>query len=104
MTYEIIKTNDGYMILTRPATDYLHDSNGDNLWDTHAEAQAVIDKMPKLKTYRITASITTYCYANVEAASEEEAYEIAQGMDGGEFTTDPMRGDWSINSVHEAEE
>lgn len=57
-----------------------------------------------MKTYRITASFTTYCYANVEANSEDEAYEIAQGMDGGDFTPDPMRGDWSIDSVYEAEE
>jgi hypothetical protein len=57
-----------------------------------------------MKTYRIVASMTTYCYANVDAESEDEAYTIAQGMCGGDFTTDPMRGDWSIDSVYEAEE
>jgi hypothetical protein len=57
-----------------------------------------------MKTYRITASMTTYCYATIEADSEDEAYEIARGMDGGDFTPDPMRGDWSIDSVYEAEE
>ena len=57
-----------------------------------------------MKTYRIVASMTTYCYANVEAENEDAAYAIAQDMDGGDFTTDPMRGDWSIDSVREAEE
>ena len=56
------------------------------------------------KVYRVTASMTTYCYATIEAESEDEAYEAARGMDGGDFTPDPMRGDWSINSVYEAEE
>ena len=56
-----------------------------------------------MKTYRIVATMTTYCYANVEADSEDEAYEIARGMDGGDFTPDPMRGNWSIGSVTEAE-
>jgi hypothetical protein len=58
-----------------------------------------------MKTYKVTASFTTYCYANVEAESEEEAYAIAIEMDGGDFTTDSMSsGDWSIDSVYEAEE
>jgi hypothetical protein len=62
------------------------------------------NERPTIKVYRVVASMTTYCYANVEAESEDEAYAIAQSMDGGDFTTDPMRGDWSINSVYEAEE
>ena len=38
----IIKTNDGYMV-ELPNGDYLCDVNGDNLWDTHAEAEATIN-------------------------------------------------------------
>ena len=37
---EIIKTNDGYMVQL-PNGDYLHDANGDNLFDTFVEASAL---------------------------------------------------------------
>jgi hypothetical protein len=37
---EIIKTNDGYMV-QQNGEDYLCDANGDNLWDTYEEAEAV---------------------------------------------------------------
>jgi hypothetical protein len=37
---EIIKTNDGYMV-QKDGEDYICDANGDNLWDTYAEAEAV---------------------------------------------------------------
>jgi hypothetical protein len=37
---EIIKTNNGYMV-QQNGEDYLCDANGDNLWDTYAEAEAV---------------------------------------------------------------
>ena len=41
MKYQIIKTNDGYMIELANG-DYLHDKSGDNLWDTRSEAEAII--------------------------------------------------------------
>ena len=37
---EIIKTNDGYMV-QKDGGDYICDANGDNLWDTYEEAEAV---------------------------------------------------------------
>jgi hypothetical protein len=37
---EIIKTNDGYMV-QKDGEDYICDANGDNLWDTYEEAEAV---------------------------------------------------------------
>ena len=37
---EIIKTNDGYMVQLLNG-DYLHDANGDNLFDTFVEASAL---------------------------------------------------------------
>jgi hypothetical protein len=37
---EIIKTDDGYMV-QKDGEDYICDANGDNLWDTYAEAEAV---------------------------------------------------------------
>jgi hypothetical protein len=54
-----------------------------------------------MKTYRVTALMTNYCYATVDAESEDEAYDIARGMCGGDFTSDPMRGDWSIGEIIE---
>ena len=106
---EIIKTNDGYMVQHTKGElegECVCNADGDNLFDTYREAEAVFyghANTPK-KTYRVCASMTLYSYANVEAESEDGAYEIARGMDGGDFTTDPMRGDWSIDSVYEAEE
>jgi hypothetical protein len=39
---KVIKTNDGYMV-EQDNGDYLCDANGDNTWDTHSEAEAVIE-------------------------------------------------------------
>lgn len=38
---KVIKTTDGYMV-ELPDGDYLCDVNGDNLWETRGEAEAVI--------------------------------------------------------------
>lgn len=40
-TQRIIKTNDGYMI-EKPDGDYMCDTNGDNLFDTYAQAEQVL--------------------------------------------------------------
>ena len=42
---EIIKTNDGYMV-QKDGEDYICDANGDNLWDTYEEAEAVFYGTP----------------------------------------------------------
>jgi hypothetical protein len=53
-----------------------------------------------MNTYRVTASYITYCYAEVEAESEDEAFDLARDMDGGEFDSDSNEdGDWNIESV-----
>jgi hypothetical protein len=56
-----------------------------------------------LNKYRVTASYTVYCYATVEARSEDEAYEIADQMDGGDFDpeTNEASSDWQIAKVVE---
>ena len=43
ISYEIISTNDGYMVeeLSDDA-EYIHAPNGDNLFDTYAEACTVL--------------------------------------------------------------
>ena len=56
-----------------------------------------------MKQYKVTACYTVYCYATVEAGSEDEAYEIARDMDGGDFDPedDFALSDWHIDSVKE---
>lgn len=54
-----------------------------------------------MKTYKVIASYRTIVYANIEAENEDEAYDIARDMDGGEFQ--PLAGDdlsdWSIDDI-----
>jgi len=96
---EIIKTNDGYMV-QKDGEDYICDANGDNLWDTYEEAEAVFWGVPKLKKYKVWAKSTTYLYAYVEAEDDSQAWDKALAMDGSEFIghTD---GDWDIESTEE---
>ena len=54
-----------------------------------------------MKKYRITASYLTYCTAEIEAETEDQAREIAHDMDGGDFESSRDCSDWSINEVTE---
>ena len=54
-----------------------------------------------MKKYKVTACYYTYCTAVVEAETEDEAYNIAQEMDGGSFKESGELGDWHINDVQE---
>lgn len=44
--------------------------------------------------YKVYYEQSSYLYAEVEANSPEEAYEIAELMDGGEFTEDICSAEW----------
>jgi len=55
-----------------------------------------------MKRYRIYAAYDTYCEAEIEAESEDQAYDIAKQMDGGEFISRDS-GDWRILDVEEVE-
>jgi hypothetical protein len=57
-----------------------------------------------MKKYKITAYYYTYCYAEVEATDEDQAYDIARDMDGGSFSSSADKGDWRIVGVEEIEE
>ena len=46
-----------------------------------------------MKKYRVYAKYVTRCYLDVEANSEEEAYEKAEEADGGDFEMGVDR-DW----------
>lgn len=51
------------------------------------------------KKYRVWAKMTSYSYLDVEAKSEDEAINIANETDGGEFiptTSEDSAGDWKI--------
>jgi len=50
----------------------------------------------KKKRFKVQAEVITYCYVVVEADSAEEANEIADGMDGGDFITKEKGGDFNI--------
>ena len=43
MTYKIIQTNDGYMVEDVHNGDYLHDSNGDNLFNSYDYALTLLE-------------------------------------------------------------
>jgi len=54
-----------------------------------------------MKKFKVTACYYTYCTAEVEAENEDQAYEIAKDMDGGDFTESRDNYDWHINEVKE---
>lgn len=56
-----------------------------------------------MKKFRITASYTVFCYATIDAEDEDQAYDIARDMDGGDFEPERDSGisDWYINEVRE---
>lgn len=56
--------------------------------------------MAKKKTYRVWAECISYCYLDVEAESEEEAKDIADEADGGDFMPTPD-GEWHITEAIE---
>lgn len=55
-----------------------------------------------MKKYRVWAKSIGYCYLDVEAENEEEAFAKAYETDGGEYTEDS--GDWEYGEIMEVEE
>jgi hypothetical protein len=53
-----------------------------------------------MKTYKVTASFSTYCQVFIEAESLEEAIELAHEMDGLTFRPDGQDF-WQIEDVEE---
>ena len=56
-----------------------------------------------MKKFKVLASYRTYVYVIVEAENEDQAYEIARDMDGGDFERDKGDdlSDWSIDDIQE---
>jgi len=57
-----------------------------------------------MKTYKVIACYFTYCTAEVQAENEDQAYQIAREMDGGDFKESNELGDWHINDIQEIEQ
>lgn len=54
-----------------------------------------------MKKFKITASYVSYCTAEIEAETQEEAERLAHDMDGGDFTPAQDNDDWTIETVRE---
>ena len=54
-----------------------------------------------MKKYLVIATMYTKLEAIIEAESIEQAQEIAEDTDGGQFTEVPHAGDWEIYSIKE---
>jgi hypothetical protein len=57
-----------------------------------------------MKTYKVKATMKTYLITEIEAENEEEAWEIANDLDGGLFEEVPYTGGWDVTDVIELEE
>ena len=52
-----------------------------------------------MKTFKVYAEMTTTHFVLVEAENEAQAFFIARGLDGGDFTEcnySNFNGDWSV--------
>ena len=54
-----------------------------------------------MAVYRVWAESITDVYIDIEAESEEKAFEVAKELDGGEFHE--CGGDWQFGAVYEVE-
>lgn len=54
-----------------------------------------------MKTYRVTASYRTFCTVEIEAKNQDEAYQIAQDLDGSVFESTIDPDDWQIEHIEE---
>jgi hypothetical protein len=46
---EIMRTNDGYMVLDTQTDEYLHDSNGDNCFNFYEQAKILAHDLVKTR-------------------------------------------------------
>ena len=51
------------------------------------------------KKFRVFAESVTDSYVDIEANDEQEARDIAENMDGADFTICDNAGDWRITTV-----
>jgi hypothetical protein len=51
MLYKIIETNDGFMVEDFETGEYLHDSNGDNLFNSYDYALSILETNESVKEW-----------------------------------------------------
>lgn len=54
-----------------------------------------------MKTYKIKVAMTTYLETEVEVEDEDQAWQAALSMDGGDFREIPNSGDWYVTDCFE---
>ena len=57
-----------------------------------------------MKTYKIRVAMTTYLETEIEAEDQDQAWEIANDMDGDAFTEVPYSGGWEVIDAIELSE
>lgn len=57
-----------------------------------------------MKTYKAYATISYDLVCEFEVEDDEDAWEFAEQIDGGDFKEIPMSGDWKIYEVELIEE
>lgn len=63
----------------------------------HAKPIFILKGDIEMKKYRAIATMTTYAEVRIEAQSTQEAYEIADEMDGADFKELAGEGEWTID-------
>ena len=53
--------------------------------------------------FKIWASSTSIYSLEIEADSEDEAFQIAKNADGADFEPVPYSGDWQIDDIEQIE-
>ena len=54
-----------------------------------------------MKKYKIKATMYTYLQAEIEAENEQDAWEVANDLDGDMFTEVPFTGGWDVTDLVE---
>jgi hypothetical protein len=56
-----------------------------------------------MNTYKVKARMTTYLETEIQAETEQDAWDMANLLDGGEFIESDRIGGWDIQDVIEIE-
>lgn len=59
------------------------------------------ERVSQTRIFKVTARMVTVLTVEVEAHDADEAWDIAQDLDGGSFSPQPHAGDWVIDAVAE---
>jgi len=57
-----------------------------------------------MKTYKIKVTMTTYLETEIEVEDEDQAWQTALNMDGGDFREIPNTGEWNVTDCFEISE